>query len=66
MFVDFQDKNGSIENEELHGFFKDLLSLIKEVGFMFILHHKECFYLILKAVIASFKEVFITKNISHS
>lgn len=27
----FQDNNGSIENEELRGFLKDLLELVKKV-----------------------------------
>ena len=28
----FQDGNGTIENEELRGFLKDLLELVKKVG----------------------------------
>jgi hypothetical protein len=28
----FQDNNGTIENEELRGFLKDLLELVKKVG----------------------------------
>ena len=30
-FPNFQDGNGSIENEELRGFLKDLLELVKKV-----------------------------------
>lgn len=30
----FQDNNGTIENEELRGFLKDLLELVKKVRFI--------------------------------
>ena len=31
MSIKFQDNNGTIENEELRGFLKDLLELVKKV-----------------------------------
>lgn len=33
MWTFFQDKNGTIEDEELQGFLKDLLELAQEVTF---------------------------------
>lgn len=35
MSVSFQDENGNIENDELHGFVKDLLELAYEVVCLF-------------------------------
>lgn len=34
-----QDNNGSIENEELRGFLKDLLELVKKVCYYIILFY---------------------------
>ena len=31
-----QDKNGTIENEELNGFLKDLMELVQQVGQSFL------------------------------
>lgn len=33
----FQDNNGSIENEELRGFLKDLLELVKKVSLWYLI-----------------------------
>ena len=33
-----QDKNGSIENDELHGFLKDLMELVEEVSALKSIH----------------------------
>lgn len=51
--ITFQDGNGTIENEELRGFLKDLLELVKRVSpeniyiFIDVLNHFNCL-LILK------------------
>lgn len=37
LMVWFQDNNGSIENEELRGFLKDLLELVKKVSLWYLI-----------------------------
>lgn len=48
----FQDNNGSIENEELRGFLKDLLELVKKVSlwYLIFLFNVTYIYVTLKVV----------------
>lgn len=52
LMVWFQDNNGSIENEELRGFLKDLLELVKKVSlwYLIFLFNVTYIYVTLKVV----------------